>query len=65
MVGYEHPLRLYFAALCDALDTVKNPDDKSLQQVQAAVDFLKIWWKKPDLPLKVLMEANPMMSVLE
>ena len=24
-MGYEHPLRVYFAALRDALDTVKNP----------------------------------------
>eukprot|EP00093_Oithona_nana_P002665 02665.XXX_5301_6218_1 [CDS] Oithona nana genome sequencing. len=65
LVGYEHPLRIYFAALRDAMETVKNPDEKSLQEVQAALDFLKIWWKRPELSLKVLLEANPMLSVME
>ena len=65
LVGYEHPLRIYFAALRDAMETVKNPDEKSLQEVQAALDFLKIWWKRPEMSLKVLLEANPMLSVME
>ena len=47
------------------METVKNPEEKSLQEVQAAVDFLKIWWKRPEMTLKVLLEANPMLSVME